>query len=211
MNFILISVEQCSKWNISAKETIFGNENGTAGDDVSSLNLTNSGLGINRETGEIAVLDDNNHRVLIFNQSNTSTLFEILSNSSNLTNNSMIQFSPSAITYDFNYSIYILDGWETQIIKMKNPLDYGENATFINETIVLSGNQSFSGVSGGLCVDNINGNVFISDSDNHQIIFCNKSILCSQFNTYIGNGIPGNASNQLKNPTSIVIDNNQTL
>jgi len=211
MNFLFFPVEQCSKWNISAKISIFGNKNGTAGDDVSSLNLTNSSLGINTETGEIAVLDDNNHRVLIFNQSNTSTLFEILSDSSNFTNDSMIQFSPSAITYDFSNSIYIVDGWENQIMEMKNPLEYGENATLINETIVLSGNQSFSGVSRGLCVDDINGIVFISDYDHHQIIRYNKNLSSLKFSNYIGNGVPGNASNQLNNPTSIVIDHNQTL
>jgi len=208
MNSISYLVEQCSKWNVSAK-IIFGQENGTAGDDDYSLNLTNSSLGINRNTGEIAVLDNNNHRVLVFNQSNTSTLFAILSDSSNLTSNISIRYSPSAITYDFNNSIYIFDVLKEQLIKMKNPLEYGENATLITETISPSNVPPFSDITLGLCPDDTGTSVFISDYNNHQIIRYNVNT--STYYIYVGTGTAGNASNQLKNPTSIVIDDNRTL
>jgi hypothetical protein len=161
----------------------------------------NSSLGINSVTGEIAVLDDNNHRILVFNQSNTSTLFAILSDSSNLTNSSMIRFSPSAVAYDRNNSIYILDNWRNQMMKMNNPLEYGENAT-------LSTSFQSSNVTVGICVDNTAGTVLISDYNHHQIITYQGNAAIGR---NYGSGTAGNASDQLNNPTSIVMDDNRTL
>lgn len=208
MHCIFLPVEQCSKWNISTKRIIFG-QNKTAGDGDYSLNLSNSSLTINRETGEIAVLDDNNHRVLVFNQSNTSTIFAILSDSSNLTNKSNIRFSPSAITYDLNNSIYIVDGWTQQIMKMKSPLEYGENATQTNTTINLSSGVRFNDTAVGVGIDWNNRTVFISDYDHHQIIYSDGSSLA--YSVYIGTTTAGHTTNLLHNPTSIVTGNNGTM
>jgi hypothetical protein len=205
---IFCPVGQCSKWNISTKQIIFGQENRTAGNDDNSLNLMNSSLGINSVTGEIAVLDDNNHRILVFNQSNTSTLFAILSDSSNLTNSSMIRFSPSAVAYDRNNSIYILDNWGNQMMKMNNPLEYGENATLSTSLISLFGIYQSGNVTVGICVDNTDGTILISDYNNHQIITYKGNISIAR---NYGNGMAGNASNQLNNPTSIVMDDNRNL
>jgi hypothetical protein len=150
-------------------------------------------------------LDDNNHRILVFNQSNTSTLFAILSDSSNLTNLSTISYSPSAIVYDDNNSMYILDNWNKQIIKMQNPLQYGDNATLTNNSI----SSPFNGTLTGLCVDNTGGSIFVSDILYNQIIRFEFPTLNASI--YIGNETSGNASNQLKNPTSIVMNNNRAL
>ncbi len=88
---------------------------------------------------------------------------------------------------------------------MKNPLEYGENAT---NAIPSFNSLPFNGTAVGLCVDNTGTSVFISDYYHHEIIRCNVNISISRI---YGNGTAGNASNQLNNPTSIVIDANQTL
>jgi hypothetical protein len=210
-------VNQCSKWNASLGQIIYG----ITSNDSLSLNLFYSGLDINGQTDEIAVLDDGNHRVLVFNRSNastlfailsdssnltnSSTLFAILSNSSNLANSSTIFNSPSAIVYDDNNTLYILDRWNKQIIRMQNPLQYGDNATLTNQSISSLSNVTLL----ELCVDNTDGSILISDYLNHQIIRYDFNTLNASI--YIGNGTAGNASNQLNNPTSIVMNDNRTL
>jgi len=93
-------------------------------------------------------------------------------------------------------------------MKMKNPLEYGENATLITDSIPSFTSLPFNGTAVGLCVDNTGTSVFISDYYYHEIIRCNGNIPISRI---YGNGTAGNASNQLNNPTSIVMDDNQTL
>ena len=177
------------------------------------LNLSNSSLAINRKTGDIAILDDNNHRVIIFNQSNTSTLIAILSDSSNSTNKSIIRYSPSAITYDQNNTIYVLDldGQGKQIMKMSNPLTYGQNTTTVLKFNPGAQYPLLNGSTIGICVDSINGTIFISNHDRDQIIRYNQLISSSSGLVYIGNGTAGNANNQLKRPRSIVMGVDRTL
>jgi hypothetical protein len=179
----------------------------TPGNDDSSLNLSKSMLDIDRTTNAIAILDDNNRRILVFNQSNTSTLFAILFNSSNLTNASTIRYSPSVITYAQNNSIYIADGWERQLTKINNPLIVGSDS--ILDTNWTQFNTNFSNTSAGLCIDKTDGSIYLSDQDNHQIIYYSPGN--SSGIIYVGNGTVGTASNQLNRPTSIVLDDNRTL
>lgn len=169
----------------------------------------NSSLDINRNTSAIAVLDDNNHRVIVFNQTNLTELIFIVSNSSNSTNSSMIHMSPSAITYDNNNALYILDPWERQLVKIDNPIEYGMNTTPVLNWNTSLINPPLNFTAAGLCIDNTDGSILISSYDSHQV-FCFKPN-SSMGTMCAGNGKPGNASNQLNNPTSIVIDNNQTL
>ncbi len=197
-------VNSCSNWNISSRQVIYGYENVTTINDSLSLNLSNSGLDINGQTGEIAVLDDLNHRVLIINQSNTSILTAILSDSSNITNTSVLH-SPSAIVYDESNSLYILDSWNQQIIQMQNPLEYGDNATLMNRPIF----SPFNGTLLGLCVDPTNQDIFISDQFHHQII--RYGFTTPPISIYVGNGTQGNTSYLLYKPGSIVMNNNRTL
>jgi hypothetical protein len=181
----------------------------TAGNDDNSLNLLNSALDINRITDAIAVLDDNNGRVIVFNQSDNSTLFIIAFESSNLTNISTACYRQSTMAYGGNSSIYIADALSNQMMKINNPLDFGENATVVYKSSAPSNYSLYNSTARGLCVDNTEENIFVSDYDHHQIIRYEKST--SNYTVYIGNGTSGSASNQLCNPTSIVIDNNRTL
>jgi hypothetical protein len=210
LNFILFLVDQCSKWNASAKVIIYEPANMTADNSSYSLNLTNSSLGINRQTGEIAVLDDDNHRVILFNQSNLTVIIAILSSSSNLTNTSSLQYSsPSAIGYDSNNSIYIVDRYEQHIIKIYNPIEYGENTTLVVNWNASNANPPLSFTALGLCIDNANQSILISDYVHHQVIVYKQN---SYYGTiYAGNGTAGNSSSQLNSPTSIVMDDNGTL
>jgi len=194
---------------MSSGTIIFGQTNMTAGNDDNSLNLFNSTLDINRITDAIAVLDDNNGRIIVFNQSTNSTLFIIALALSNLTNISTAHTRPSIMAYGGNSSMYIVDGLNKEIMIVNNPLDFGENVTSVYN-LSTNFNYLLSNLTArGLCVDNTEENIFVSDYDHHQIIRYEKNT--SNYTVYIGNGIAGNASDQLYNPTSIVIDNNRTL
>jgi len=190
----------------------------TAGNDDNSLSLSNSTLDINRNTDAIAVLDDNNGRIIVFNQStnstsfnqsNSSTLFIIALDSSKLTNISTAYNRTSIMAYGGNSSMYIVDGLSNEIMKINNPLDFGENVTSVYNFSTYS-NYSLSNLTvRGLCVDNTEENIFVSDYGNHQILRYEKNT--SNVMVYIGNGTAGDASDQLSHPTSIVINNNRTL
>ncbi|CAF1185086.1 unnamed protein product, partial [Adineta steineri] len=197
------SVLECLEWDISSKKVIFGRENKTAGNDDNSLNLTNSTLDINRHTGEIAVLDDNNRRIIIFNSSNSSKLITILFDSSNST---ISNVPPSTFAYDRNYTMYVLDGVNKEIVRMNNPLEFGKNSTKIFDWSSYS-QQIGVPPAGGLCIDNTDDNIFINDG--HQIFLYDQSI--SILSSYVGNAAAGNATEEFNNPTSIVIDNYQRL
>jgi hypothetical protein len=113
------------------------------------------------------------------------------------------------MAYGGNGSMYIVDGLSNEIMKINNPLDFGENVTSVYNFSTYS-NYLFSNLTArGLCVDNTEENIFVSDYDHHQIIRYEKST--SNVTVYIGNGTAGSASNQLYNPTSIVIDNSGRL
>lgn len=191
-------IDECTQWNSSEPNLIFDDMNNT--DNSFSLDLLNSGLDINRQTGEIAVLDDGNHRVLIFDPLNTSVLLAVLSDSSNSTNKSTISNSPSAITFDRNNSFYVLDynGVQKQLMTINMNIKYGRNATTNNTS-------SFNGTVGGLCKDNRNDRTYVSVSNLSQVMCWGLGCLS------LGNGTAGNSSSQLNNPQSIVIDENQTL
>ncbi|CAF0717948.1 unnamed protein product [Adineta steineri] len=179
------SVLECLEWDISSKKVIFGRENKTAGNDDNSLNLTNSTLDINRNTGEIAVLDDNNRRIIIFNSSNSSKLITILFDSSNST---ISNVPPSTFSYDRNYTMYVLDGVNKEIVRMNNPLEFGKNSTKIfdwNSSLYQIGVPP----AGGLCIDNNDDNIFINDG--YQIFLYNQSI--SNISVYIGSTMTSNA------------------
>lgn len=207
-----VVIDRCSQWNMSSRTRIFGRENRTAGSDAGALNLSyySSGLEILRDSGEIVLLDGNNHRVLVINTSNVSTLFVVLSDSSNLTNRSMIYNSPSAISQNNNNSIFIVDSWNKQFIEIPYPLQYGENATMINKSVSLNSTTGQNLYIGGLCVDPIDRSIFISYINDHRIVRFNGS-LPTYYNIYVGNGTPGNASNLLISPRSIVMNGNRTL
>ncbi|UJR35072.1 hypothetical protein I4U23_027848 [Adineta vaga] len=197
---------QCSKWD-SSEEILFGQQNKSEGNDDNSLNLKISGMDINRKTREIAVLDDNNGRIMIFNRSNTSTIFAILLNSSNSTNISAANYLPSSLAYSPNGSLYVLDSSTNKIFRFNSSLDFGNNATEIFNLKPSSG-TSFKSARGGLCIDSSNENVyFISES----IIYCYKNST-PPVSIYYGINIPpGNSTKQLDNPQSIVTNENQTL
>jgi len=144
----------------------------TAGNDDNSLSLSNSALDINRNTDAIAVLDDNNGRIIVFNQStnatlfnqstnsallnqsNSSTLFIIALDSSNLTNISTAYNRTSIMAYSGNGSMYIVDGLSNEIMKINNPLDFGENVTSVYN-LSTTFNYLLSNLTArGLCVDN---------------------------------------------------------
>ncbi len=101
--------------------------------------------------------------------------------------------------------MYILDNWHKQIIKMQNPLQYGDNATLTNGSISLPTN----GILVGLCVDNTDGSIFVSDQTNNQIIRFEFPTLNASI--YIGNGTSGNAGNQFIKSTSIVMNDDRAL
>ena len=203
-------VDRCSKWNNSSPKHIFGLENGTATNNINGLNLSfSSGLDILPNTDEIVLLDDNNHRILVLNQPSNSTLFAILSDSSNLTNRSTIFNSPSAISHDQNNSIYIVDTWVKQFTRISYPLQYGENATLMNKSLPWLSNQPNNNTVRGLCVDPIDGSILISDTSGHRIIRYDTN--SSENVTYAGNGTRGSTSIQLNSPASIAMNNNRTL
>ncbi|CAF4023989.1 unnamed protein product [Adineta steineri] len=181
------SVLECLEWDISSKKVIFGRENKAAGNDDNSLNLTDSTLDINRNTGEIAVLDDNNRRIIIFNSSNSSKLITILFDfdSSNSTISNVL---PSTFAYDHNYTMYVLDGVNKEIVRMNNPLEFGKNSTKIFDWSSYS-QQIGVPPAGGLCIDNTDDSIFINDG--YQIFLYNQSI--SNISVYIGSTTTGNA------------------
>ena len=198
----LRNIDECTQWNVSEKKILFDDLNPNNTQNDYSLDLFDSSLDINRETGEIAILDDRNHRVFIFNPSNTSVLFAILSNSSNSSNKSAISNSPSAITFGRNNSFYILDhnGTEKQLIKINMTLRYGEKATTIDKA-TIDGNLT------GLSTDQ-------NDVTYTSCTNCNHVLYWDSVNTpyeYVGNKTAGNSSSELNNPQSIVMDVNQTL
>lgn len=94
-----------------------------------------------------------------------------------------------------------------QFIRISYPLQYGENATMINNSLSSLVNLASNRV-GGLCVDPIDGSIFISDDAGHRIIPYNSS---SWNGIYVGNGTQGNSSSQLDRPTSIAMNDNRTL
>ena len=205
-----VVVDYCSKWNISSPTFIFGRSNQTAANATSTLNLSHStDLDIVRETGEIVLLDDNNHRVLVINLSNTSAFFAILSDSSNLTNRSMVINSPSAISHNPNKSIYILDNWDKQFIQIPCPREYGENATLTNKSLPSAFAPGQNNDMHRLCVDPTDESIFISSRFENNVLRFNADLLMN--GTYIGSGLSGNTSTQLSSPRSIVMNNNRTL
>ena len=123
----------------------------------------------------------------------------------------MIQMSPSAIIYDKYNALYVLDHWEQQLVKINNPIDYGQNATPITivKWYIPFTTPSLNFNATGLCIDNTDGSVFISSIDSHQVFWFNQS--SSNGTSYVGDGTPGNASNQLNSPKSIVMDNQRRL
>ncbi|CAF0887193.1 unnamed protein product [Adineta ricciae] len=204
LQFINIDFSQglnltCSKWNASNKTIIFGNSSNTPGNDDYSLDVTlnSTGLDINKNNGDIAILDGNNGRVIVFNGSNSSNIFVILLNASNSTNFSTIGYPPSSIAYGFNNSLFVSDGTSAEIFRLDYPLDYGINGTKILDR--NSGNiTSLSSTSGGLCVNNINKSIYIIKG---------KQIYQYTFDS----GNLTNLSYVFNNPQSIVMNDNQSL
>ncbi|CAF0941057.1 unnamed protein product [Adineta ricciae] len=202
LQFINIDFSQglnltCPKWNASNKTVIFGNSSNAPGNDDYSLDLNVTGLDINKNNGDIAILDDKNGRVIVFNGSNSSDIFVILLSASNYTSFSTIGYSPSSIAYGFNNSLYISDGTSTELFRLDYPLNYGINGTKIldrNNGSIISLNST----SGGLCVDNIDKSIYIVQG---------KQICQYTFSS----GNLTNSTYQINNPQSIVMNENQSL
>lgn len=200
----VVLVKPCSEWNITNIPTIFGANDSRAGNDESSLNLSTSSLARDPRNKSIAIVDDNNARVLVLNLSNLSVYFAILFNTSNAP---LIQ--PSFVAYGRNDSIYILDGWNRRIIQLNSSLEVGDNSSLVFEWAWSTTNLSPNVFFAGFCVDPFDGSVFLSDRDQHRIIrFTNSA---PNGSVYVGNGTPGKTKDQLDSPTAIVMDDRRRL
>ena len=200
----VVLVKPCSEWNTMTFIKLFGTNDSAPGNDASSLNLSTSSLARDPRNKSIAIVDDNNARILILDLKNLSVYFAILFNNSNVPLN-----QSSFVAYARNDSIYILDGWNRQIIKLNSSLEVGDNSSLVLNWLWLTTYLSSNSFVAGFCVDPFDGSVFLSDRDNHQIIrFTNSAPSGS---VYVGTGTAGNAKYQLRFPTSIVMDDRRRL
>ena len=199
-----VLVKPCSEWNTTTITTVFGANDSHAGNDESSLDLSTSSLSRDPRNKSIAIVDDNNARILILDLSNLSVYYAILFNTSTTQSN-----QSSFVTYAQNDSIYILDGWNRQIIKLNSSLEVGDNSSLVFNwawpTTYLNTNSFIA----GFCVDPLDESVFLSDRDQHRIILFTHS--APNGSVYVGNGTAGNAKHQLNSPTSIVMDDRRRL
>jgi hypothetical protein len=194
----VVSVKTCSEWNTTKVNKIFGANHSLSGNDESSLNLTSSSLTRDPRNKSIAIVDDNNARILILDLSNLSVYFAIVFNNSSAPVN-----QSSFVTYARNDSIYILDGWNRRIIKLNSSPELGDNFSLVI-------NLTWSSVVySGFCVDPVDGSIYLSDREHHRIIHVASG--ASNGIDYVGNGSAGDAKDLLNHPTSIAMDDRRRL
>lgn len=202
---VLLVVNNCSNWDTTIISQVFGRSNLTAGNDDSSLNLSWSSFSIANRTDILAIVDDNNRRIILFNRSNFSSIRFV-----SLGNRAASNDSPSLISFDSTDNIYLLDGLTTSLFKVENVSTRFKNSSSHSNVhsskIVRFQNNS---LMLGMCINPMNQFLLVADYNNDQIIqidplFLNRSI-------YIGTGQVGSQTSFVIRPKTISMDHRQTL
>lgn len=146
--------------------------------------------------GDIYVADNNNNRVIVFPAGSTSTTPGTV-RASGFTNVQSIYLDPSD-------TMYVADFSGNSILKYAPGSGTG--------TIVAGGNGAGSAANqfssaAGVAVD-ANGNVYVSDKDNHRVqMFPSGSTSATNGVTIAGTGIAGSGSSELSSPMNLFADN----
>ena len=160
----------------------------------------------------VLILDDQNRRVISFNRSNIAILAMIFFDSQQMQNSSSFNSTfdrHSLITCDRNETIYILHESNNELTRIEKFLKTQNHSNlFFNDSVhvrFLSKHSLFT----GMCINPIDGTIFLSDYKNHQVISIDPNVFNQA--VYVGTGIAGKQSNQLMNPTTIAMNHRQQL
>jgi sugar lactone lactonase YvrE len=191
-----LHIPTCATWNQTGI-TVAGNANGTAGNDLGSLNTTVSIFVDNNYT--LYVCDRENNRIMKYPAN--ITIGTVVAGNGTAGNTAYQLNQPKGVAVDQMGAVIVADSSNYRIQRF--PL-----GSLIGTTIASNSSSNLLGQTRDLHID-VNNGVYVTDSDYSRVVkyYPNNPIGV----ILAGNSAPGSGADQLSVPYGNFIDANQSL